>query len=94
MTDEEATEFIIGRLAELITVLLSEHVGTEPADKEVRADSIAILMTLGNFAAKHHRADLMPQLHGLARRIANSAPSRGARNALCGTMVKRINYRW
>ena len=94
MTDEEVTEFIIGRLAELITVLLNEHVGTDATDKEVRADSIAILMTLGNLAANHDRADLMPQLHGLARRIANSAPSKGERVGLCGTMVKRVNFRW
>lgn len=94
MSDDEVTEFIIARLAELIVVLLGEHVGIEPDDKQVRADSIAILMTLGNWAAKHGRADLMPQLHGLARKIANSAPSKRSGPALSGTMVKRIRYHW
>jgi hypothetical protein len=98
MTDEEVTEFIIGRLAELIVVLLRDHVGTEPQDAQIRADSIAILMTLGNGAAKHGRADLMPQLHGLVRKIANFTPAEAAptksTNALDGTMVKRVNYRW
>jgi hypothetical protein len=98
MTDEEVTEFIIGRLAALIVVLLRHHVGTEPHDAQIRADSIAILMTLGNGAAKHGRADLMPQLHGLAWKIANftpaeSTPPKGT-NALDGTLVKRVNFRW
>jgi hypothetical protein len=94
MSDDEVSEFVISRLAELVVVLLNDYVGIDPDDKQVRADSIAILMTLGNWAGKHGRADLMPQLHGLARKIATSAPSKHASNTLCGTMVKRVNYRW
>jgi hypothetical protein len=94
MGEDEVSEFVIGRLAELVVALLKDHIGTGPEDSEIRADCIVILMTLGNWAAKQGRADLMPQLHGLARKIANTTPAKGSKNSLCGTMVKRVNFRW
>ena len=94
MSDEEVTEFIIGRLAELVAVLVSEHVGTDGHDWEARADVSEILMTLGNWAAQHGRPDLMPQLHGLARKIVTVLSSQRGPAALSGTMVRRVSYTW
>ena len=55
MSDDEVSEFIIGRLAELVGVLLNDHVGAGADDRRVRSDSIAILMALGNWAAARAR---------------------------------------
>jgi hypothetical protein len=70
---EEPAEFIIERLARLVVVLFDEHVGTDATALKARADSRAILVALGNWAAKQGRADLMPILHGLAAKIAAAA---------------------
>ena len=103
MSDDEVSEYIVGRLAELIVVLLRDHVGTDHHDAQIRADAFAILMTLGNWAAKHGRPDLMPQLHGLARKITNTAPSKRpdhgrdapiGKRGLDGQIVKRVSYRF
>lgn len=94
MSDDEVTEFIIGRMAELVVVLVTEHLGSSSGDRQVRADVVAILMTLGNWAATHGRPDLMPQLHGFVRKIAKPSPSTNGICTLNGTMVKRVNFRW
>ena len=103
MSDDEVSEYIVGRLAELIVVLLRDHVGTNHHDVQIRADAFAILMTLGNWAAKHGRPDLMPQLHGLARKITNTAPSQKrvqdpdapiVKRGLNSQIVKRVSYRF
>ena len=94
MSDDDVTEFIIGRLAELVVMLVSERVGTGPEDMEARAGANEILMTLGNWAAQQGRPDLMPRLHGLARKIITVCPPRRGSTALCGTMVKRVSYTW
>ena len=67
--DDKTTEFVIGRLAELVVVLFNEHVGTSAEAAKARIESRMILTALGNWAARNGRADLMPQLRGLATKI-------------------------
>ena len=67
--DDKTTEFVISRLAELVVVLFNEHVGTNAESAKARIESRMILTALGNWAARNGRADLMPQLHGLAAKI-------------------------
>nr|WP_166177016.1 hypothetical protein [Altererythrobacter segetis] len=69
MSDDEVTEFVIGRVAELAVALLNEHVGGNAEAAKVRIEARFILTALGNWAATNGRADLMPLLHGLAARI-------------------------
>ena len=98
---QEPADFIIERLARLVVVLFEEHVGNDPAALKARADSRAILVALGNWAAKQGRADLMPILHGLAAKIEgladpstsnpDSAPRFYERPRMT---VRRPSYRW
>ena len=90
MSDDEVSEFIIGRLAELVGVLLNDHVGAGADDRRVRSDSIAILMALGNWAAEHGRPDLLPQLHGLARKVEATPAAKP--EGLNAKMVKRVSF--
>ena len=69
MSDDDVTEFIIGRLAELVVVLFNEHVGNDAEALKARSDTWLVLIELGNWAANNRRADLMPLLHGLAAKI-------------------------
>jgi len=69
MSDDEVSEFVIGRLGELLVVLFNEHVGSHAEAVRARTQSRLILTALGNWAAGNGRADLMPLLHGLAVKI-------------------------
>ena len=82
MSDDEVSEFIIGRLAELVGVLLNDHVGAGADDRRVRSDSIAILMALGNWAAEHGRPDLLPQLRVMKATFCLSQGQRPRRTRL------------
>src|SRR5690349_4269569 len=99
MTEDEVTEFIIGRLAELIVALLAQKPAMNDEDQQLQHDAKAILMTLGSWAAKHGRADLMPILHGLAQKVAPYEPPKiepfgEPPLSLTQKLVRRVNYRW
>ena len=99
MTDEHTADYVIERLAELIVVLLRDHIGHDAAAEQVRKDSEAILLVLGNVAAKQGRADLMPLLHGIAHKIERaprSMPRAPKPTIACldGALIRRVSFQW
>ena len=69
MTDNDATEFIISRLAELVVAVFNDHVGSHVEATKARVDARLALAALGDGAERNGRADLMPLLRGLAIKI-------------------------
>lgn len=96
MSDDEVTDFIICRLAELAVVLCREHVGSDDEAAKARSETRQILMQIGNWAARHGRADLMPPLHGLAAQIngVESGQELGCSFLEVPKISWRISYRW
>jgi hypothetical protein len=96
MGDDEVTEFIIGRLAELVVALFNEHVGTGPEAVKARSDTRLVLTGLGNWAARNRRADLMPLLHGLAARINDLGDAQEAEPTFYEPIrtIAKVRFRW
>ena len=99
MTDEHTADYVIERLAELLVVLLRDHIGHDAAAEQIRKDSEAILLVLGNVAAKHGRADLMPLLHGIAHKIEQAPRSvpgtpKPTLASLNPALVRRVSFQW
>lgn len=78
MTQDEATLFIFEKLAELLGAVVDDHVALDRAGLEARADVRAVLVALGNFAVRNGRPDLLPVLHGAARRLMDEADVKSA----------------
>jgi hypothetical protein len=96
MGDDEVTEFIIGRLAELVVVLFNEHVGNGPEAVKARSDTRLVLTELGNWAARNRRADLMPLLHGLAASINEFGHAQEAEPTFYEPIrtIAKVRFRW
>ena len=73
MTQDEATLFIFEKLAELLGAVVDDHVVVDAVGLDARADVRAVLIALGNFAARNGRPDLLSILHGAARRLMDEA---------------------
>jgi hypothetical protein len=78
MTQDEATLFIFEKLAELLGAVVDDHVALDAAGLEARADVRAVLIALGNFAARSGRPDLLPILHGASRRLMDETDAKTA----------------
>lgn len=69
MTQDETTLFVFEKLTQLLGAIVDDHVTADAAGEDARADVRAVLTALGNFAARNGRPDLLPILHGAARRL-------------------------
>ena len=69
MTQDETTLFVYEKLTQLLGAIVDDHVTADAAGEDARADVRAVLTALGNFAARNGRPDLLPILHGAARRL-------------------------
>jgi hypothetical protein len=69
VTEDQLSEFMIRRLAELVVVLLNERPRPDAGALKDREEAQAILVALGKLAAEHGRAEWMPMLQGLAAKI-------------------------
>ena len=78
MTQDEATLFIFEKLAELLGAVVDDHVVVDAVGLDARADVRAVLIALGNFAARNGRPDLLSILHGAARRLMDEADPKSA----------------
>lgn len=67
--EDELTEFVVSRLAELVVVLFNDHIGSDAAAQKDRAEGRVVLSALGDLAAENGRADLMAVLYNLATKI-------------------------
>ena len=78
MTHDEATLFIFEKLVDLLGAVVDDHAALDEAGLEARADVRAVLVALGNFAARTGRPDLLPILHGAARRLMEESDPKTA----------------
>ena len=78
MTQDEATLFIFEKLAELLGAVVDDHVELDTAGLDARADVRAVLIALGNFAARNGPPDLLPLLHGASRRLMDETDAKTA----------------
>ena len=78
VTEDEATLFIFEKLAELLGAVVDDHVALDTAGLDARADVRAVLIALGNFAARNGRPDLLPILHGASRKLMDEADTKSA----------------
>ena len=63
---------------ELLGAVVDDHVALDAAGFEARADVRAVLIALGNFAARNGRPDLLPILHGASRRLMDETDAKTA----------------
>ena len=78
MTQDQAILFILEKLAELLGAIVDDHVALDAAGLDARADVRAVLVALGNFAAKNGRPDLLTILHGASRRLMDETEAKSA----------------
>ena len=67
--EDELTEFVVSRLAELVAVLLNDHIGSDEAARRDRAEGRVVLSALGDLAAENGRVHLMAVLYNIATKI-------------------------
>ena len=97
VTEDQLSEFMISRLAELVVVLLNEHARPDAGFLKDREEAQAILVELGSLAAEHGQDEWMAMLRGLASKIKTADQLHEPEQLFFGPperCVATLTYHW